>query len=90
MRQLESGLAFLSTADLDRIYQASLDILQRVGMRIDDRTLLEALDARGAAVDYAAMSARFPAALLEETTRMVAAEKPAMPPRERIPPAEIK
>ena len=54
------------------------------------RSIVEALDARGAAVDYAAMSARFPAALLEETTRMVAAEKPAMPPRERIPPAEIK
>jgi trimethylamine--corrinoid protein Co-methyltransferase len=56
-----------SEADLERLHQASLDVLEDPGMRILSPQLLEALATRGAKVDHTAQVVRFPRRLVEET-----------------------
>lgn len=53
--------------DLETLHQASLDILADPGMKIMASALLEALERRGAAVDHAQQTVRFPRRLVEET-----------------------
>lgn len=67
MTRMHSEVSVLDTAAAARIFEASLDILKTVGMRIDDDRFLKALEARGARVDYTARAVRFPETLLRET-----------------------
>ncbi len=64
-------LRVLATADLDRIHDASLAILERTGMLIDHPRALEMLAGAGARVDAATRRVRFPAHLVEESLAKV-------------------
>jgi trimethylamine--corrinoid protein Co-methyltransferase len=61
------GHAFqvLSGAEIDLIHQSALTILAKMGMEIENRQLLEALDARGIDVDYDAQRAFFSSDFVE-------------------------
>ena len=71
MTCVNSDLSVLDAAEMSRIFEASLDILKTVGMKIDDDRFLKALEERGARVDYTARIARFPEALLRATVDSV-------------------
>lgn len=67
-------LRLLSTGDLDRIHEASLQILERTGMLVDHPRALEMLAGAGARVDAATRRVRFPAHLVERSLATVPRE----------------
>ena len=65
--ELHDSIRLFSEDELERLHQASLDILADPGMRIMTPALLDALERHGAGVDRARHSVRFPKRLVEET-----------------------
>ncbi|UCE43462.1 MAG: trimethylamine methyltransferase family protein, partial [Candidatus Bathyarchaeota archaeon] len=59
----------LSKDDLDGIHWATLDVLEKTGMRIHSEKALKILDDAGASVDYEKNVAKIPAYLVEEALR---------------------
>jgi trimethylamine--corrinoid protein Co-methyltransferase len=74
----------LSEADVERVHEATLTVLERVGLRISSARILEALAEAGAKVDLETEIVRFPAAMVEEavalapSTFLLAARDPAL------------
>jgi len=71
MTGISTNVALLDPSDSEEIYKTSLEILNTVGMRIDDDRFLSALEDRGARVDYPSRIVKFPERLLRETTRTI-------------------
>ena len=59
----------LSKDDLDSIHWATLDVLEKTGIRIHSEKALKILDDAGASVDHGKNVAKIPAYLVEETLR---------------------
>jgi len=64
-------LRILSAEELTRVHEASLQLLERVGMRIDHEGARAILHGAGARVDGATGVVRFPPALVEEKLALV-------------------
>lgn len=82
----------LSDHALDVLEEAVHTILQRAGMKVCNREVLQRLRDRGADVDFGAQTARFPASMIEEVIEMQEASRggPRSEP-ERLPPdAELQ
>ncbi len=71
---MNTHLNLLTAAELDKIFEASLEILETTGMKIDDKMFLNALENKGAVVDYSKSIVKFPRSLLLETTKQVAGD----------------
>lgn len=54
-------LTLLSDADLDRIHQATLEVLEKVGLWLPNSEVLQILEAAGATVDFEKETVRYPA-----------------------------
>ena len=65
MRAAGHAYALLTSGNIALIHQGALTILERMGMEIQNRTLLEGLEVRGADVDYASERVTFPKAFVE-------------------------
>lgn len=74
----------LSEDDVERIHQATLTVLDRVGIVITSERILRALAAAGAKVDLEASRVRFPSGMVEEaiarapSSYLLAARDPAL------------
>jgi trimethylamine:corrinoid methyltransferase-like protein len=64
----------LRDQDVDVLRRGVLRVLERVGFHVDNRELLQALEAGGADVDFQQHRARFPKAMTEEFVDAVRAE----------------
>ena len=60
-------LEFLAAGDVERIHQATLDVLATVGVRFEYEPALGTLHAGGCRVDFDSRVARFPAEVVEQT-----------------------
>jgi trimethylamine--corrinoid protein Co-methyltransferase len=58
-----------SPADLEKIHQAALVILEKTGVSVDNDVILDRLEATEAKVDRDRRIVRFPAAMVQETLR---------------------
>jgi len=70
-RQAAGGLGFsvLSDDDLDRIHAATLEVMCKTGIFVEDEEALEVFDGGGIAVDRKAKSAKIPPHVLEDAVR---------------------
>jgi trimethylamine--corrinoid protein Co-methyltransferase len=64
---MQVSFQVLSGTEREQIHAASLEVLSSVGMKIETKQMREALAKRGASVDEAAETVRFPEKLVEET-----------------------
>ena len=62
---MQTQLEVLTGNEIDLVHQASLDVLDKTGMKIEYEKLLQGLESHGAKVDWAAKTVRFPRALVE-------------------------
>jgi trimethylamine--corrinoid protein Co-methyltransferase len=72
IQMIESPCAvfeILSKDDLYRIHTSTLEVLERVGVRVEEETALKLLDDVGADVDYKENIAKIPQHLMDEATR---------------------
>ena len=65
---MKPALRFLSEPEIQRIHQAALDILERIGMRFPSEEALDLLESHGAACGDRAI-VRFPPELVEKAIR---------------------
>lgn len=65
MRATGHAYSLLSSADVTAIHQGALTLLERMGMEIQNRELLRALEEHGAEVDLDTERVTFPRALVE-------------------------
>jgi trimethylamine--corrinoid protein Co-methyltransferase len=63
------GLQILTDDDLDQIHSATLEVLQRTGVFVEDETAREVFHGAGAAVDAKTSIVRIPPHLVEEAVR---------------------
>jgi trimethylamine--corrinoid protein Co-methyltransferase len=61
----------LTEDELERIHEATLRVLERVGVQVRSETILRELAEAGADADEAAMRARFPSAMVETCMALV-------------------
>ncbi len=59
----------LTDSQIDSIHLASLDVLEKTGVKFESRRALELLEKNGCTVDYDEKIARFPSFLVEECIR---------------------
>ena len=59
----------LNNDEIEKIHAATLDVLEKVGVRFEDEAVLKLLDESGADIDRKTGSARLPASLVEEAIR---------------------
>lgn len=71
MRGINNTLRLFTEEELQLLHEATLQILEDPGMRIAEMGFLEALDGKGAVVDYQKREARFPRALIQENIKMM-------------------
>ena len=67
-------LEILSRDDLDRIHGATMEVLQRVGVKVFAPAALDLFDQAGAAVDRETLMVKIPEALVKETIRRAPSE----------------
>ncbi len=60
------SLDVLTAEERQKIHDTSMEVLATTGMRIESSRLLDGLDARGAQVDHAVNTVRFPERLIED------------------------
>ncbi len=65
MKQLSARIEILDRTDLDRIHQATLDVLASTGCRMSHSRVLDLMRSAGAQVDSEAKIVRFPEALIQ-------------------------
>jgi trimethylamine--corrinoid protein Co-methyltransferase len=63
------GLKFFTDEELEEIHFATLEILEKTGLRFDDEEALEILDGGGALIDKKSRIAKFPPYLVEDSVR---------------------
>jgi len=71
MKGINNTLRLFTEEELQLLHEATLQILEDPGMRIAEMGFLEALDGKGAVVDYQKREARFPRALIQKNIKMM-------------------
>ena len=66
MRPMTNFYRLLSDDEVDILHEKALKILEEPGMKIENRTMLEALKKKGAKVDLEGEIAKIPPGLMEE------------------------
>jgi len=75
---MDSGrLNLFTDADLDRLADATLAVLERTGAMYQSEVILDALERAGARVDRSAQRARLPRRLVESVVERQSAARPA-------------
>jgi len=69
MRQILSRVEILSQEDIERLHQATLEVLATVGCRLPHKRVLDMMREAGADVDYSTGVVRFPPDLVERAIR---------------------
>ncbi len=69
MRRQPQLLKIITDAEVDRIHETSLAILEEVGVEFPNRAVLELFAAAGASVDFDSQVVRIPASLVETALR---------------------
>ena len=69
MKDISSRIEILDQADIDRLHQATLEVLATVGCRLPHKRVLDMVREAGAAVDYATATVRLPPDLVERAIR---------------------
>ena len=59
----------LSDSDLDRIHDASFEVLEKTGMKFENGKALKLLGSAGCHVDHETMLVKFPGYVIEEALR---------------------
>jgi len=59
-------LIFLNEREQDLIHEQSIETLEKIGVRVDSRSVLELLEEKGARVDHDTMIARLPEEMVEK------------------------
>jgi trimethylamine--corrinoid protein Co-methyltransferase len=77
MKQILSSIEILDARDLERLHQATLEVLSTVGCRLPHRRVLEMMRQAGAEVDEATATVRLPPELVERAIRDTAKRSPA-------------
>ena len=63
------GLTLFTTEELDEIHLATLEILQKTGLFVEDEEALEILHGAGATVDHHSKNVKIPSFLVEDAIR---------------------
>ena len=63
------GISFLSQDELKAIHNASLQVLEKTGIKVMSKKVLDILGEAGAKVDYEKKSATIPANVVEEAVK---------------------
>jgi trimethylamine--corrinoid protein Co-methyltransferase len=71
MGPLAGSLKVLSSDELERIHQTSLNILERTGVVFKSQEALKVLDRAGALINYEKQEARIPSQLVDESLQSV-------------------
>ncbi len=71
MRPMTNFYRLLSDDEVEMLHEKALKILEDPGMKIENRTMLDALKKKGAVVDLEGETAKIPAELIEEIIGMV-------------------
>jgi len=66
MRVAGHNIDVLSQEEIDTIHHSALKILEKIGMEIENKRILEVLDEFGAQVDYSSKRARFTPGFVEQ------------------------
>ena len=69
MSELKCEVSILTQEEVRQIHNASLEIVEKVGMLVEHDRMLKALEAIGAKVDYNTKIVRFPEKVVEECVR---------------------
>ena len=64
---MKRQLRILSSEDMQRVHNASLEILERTGIRLDHQKAREMLQEAGARVDHETKTVKFPPELVEKS-----------------------
>jgi trimethylamine---corrinoid protein Co-methyltransferase len=65
----------LSDSEIERLHENTLSLLNNPGMRIENTKMLEALQKKGAIVDFGTEVVRFPRKIIEEVIEIAAKEE---------------
>ena len=76
MKHIRARIEVLDEADLQRLHEATLEVLWRTGCRLPHRRILDRLEERGATVDRASATVHLPESLV---TAAMAALRPVLP-----------
>ena len=66
MKKFITELAVMNEKEVERIHDASVWILSKIGMLIPDKEILQMLEQNGALIDWNKQIARFPANLIDK------------------------
>jgi trimethylamine--corrinoid protein Co-methyltransferase len=80
MRKQPQLLKIITDAEVDRIHETSLAILEEVGVRFPSQHVLELFEAAGAAVDFDNQVVKIPATLVETALRTLPKDFSTTPP----------
>jgi trimethylamine--corrinoid protein Co-methyltransferase len=75
VRPLQQFHRLLSDGEVGQLHDAAIELLGNPGMRLENETLLQALQKKGARVDFSAEIVRFPRQLIEETIAIASKEE---------------
>ncbi len=77
MKHIRSRIEILDEQDLERLHQATLEVLATVGCRLPHRRVLDVMRQAGAEVDETTATVRLPPDLVERAIRQSRAGRPA-------------
>lgn len=69
MKKIDSKIEVLSQDEIEQIHQSTLDVLETVGVRLPQDSVLDMLEKRGATVDRQTNIAKLPKPLVEQALR---------------------
>ena len=75
MKPLSQFYKLLTDNELDELHEKAIDLLSDPGMKFENQTMLEALQKKGAKVDFTAQTARIPKKLIEEVIEIARKEE---------------
>jgi trimethylamine--corrinoid protein Co-methyltransferase len=90
MKDIRSRIEILDQEDIERLHQATLEVLATVGCRLPHRRVLQLMRQAGAEVDYAAATARLPPELVERAIRETAHRDSMEPGSDTFSPMPIR
>ena len=90
VRDIRSRIEVLDEKDIERLHQATLEVLATVGCRLPHKRVLDLMRQAGAEVDYAAATVRLPPDLVEKAIRETAPRSSLRPNNGTFRPVPIR